>query len=121
MDTQRPLFTIQQISLKLNIPKPTLRFWEKELEGIFIPLRSRGGQRRYTNKHISLIERIRDLRKKGRTLTEIKETLKSIENKHRDNTDLRQIDHIANRIAEVVKEEVYSLFRKEISTDQTKS
>ena len=121
MSTQKPLFTIQQISQKLHVPKPTLRFWEKELEGSFIPLRSRGGQRRYTNEHVAIIKKIQELREQGKTLTEIKKALNLIENERRDDTDLKQIDRIANRIAEVVKEEVYSLFRKEISTDQTKS
>ena len=53
MDQQEQLFTIQQLSKKLNIPKPTLRFWEKELEGIFVPLRTRGGQRRYRQSEVA--------------------------------------------------------------------
>jgi len=34
MTQKEQLHTIQQLSAKLNIPKPTLRFWEKEFEGI---------------------------------------------------------------------------------------
>lgn len=51
--------TIQQLSAKLNVPKPTLRFWEKEFEGILLPLRTNGGQRRCTSEHVSVIEEIK--------------------------------------------------------------
>ncbi|MBN1848828.1 MAG: MerR family transcriptional regulator [Deltaproteobacteria bacterium] len=121
MNPQKPLFTIQQISRRLNIPKPTLRFWEKELEGIFVPLRSRGGQRRYTGEHIALIKKIQKLREQNKTLNEIKQVLEVSEDKHGDDTNQKRIDLLANRIAEVVKEEVYSLFRKEMSANSTKN
>lgn len=38
-----PLFTIQQISQKCDVPKSTLRFWEKRLGPLFSPIRSPGG------------------------------------------------------------------------------
>ena len=120
MGIEKKIFTIQQISQKLHIPKPTLRFWEKELEGIFVPLRSRGGQRRYTREHVVLIKKIQDLRGQGKTLIEIRHTLRRADKTHYDDTELKRIDRIANRIAEVVKEEVYNLIQKEMSTDQTK-
>ena len=59
MNQNEQLHTIQQLSTKLNIPKPTLRFWEKEFEGILVPLRTKGGQRRYAPGHVSLIEEIK--------------------------------------------------------------
>ena len=65
METQEQLLTIQQLSLRLNIPKPTLRFWEKELDGIIVPLRTRGGQRRYSVQHILIIEEVTNLKKRG--------------------------------------------------------
>ena len=37
----------------------TLRFWEKELGEIIIPLRTPGGQRRYKETHISILEQIK--------------------------------------------------------------
>jgi DNA-binding transcriptional MerR regulator len=30
MDIQEQAITIQQVSQKLDVPKPTLRFWERE-------------------------------------------------------------------------------------------
>ena len=44
MDFQEQAITIQQVSQKLDVPKPTLRFWEKEFEGILVLLRTNGGQ-----------------------------------------------------------------------------
>ena len=75
MDSLRQFSTIQQVSQRLDIPKPTLRFWEKEFEGILVPLRTNGGQRRYAAEHIFIIEEIRMLKKAGLTLVEIKRKL----------------------------------------------
>ena len=38
MNQKERLHSIQQFSAKLNIPKLTLRFWEKEFKGILLPL-----------------------------------------------------------------------------------
>jgi len=37
-------FSISDVSTRLEIPKPTLRFWEKELKEILVPLRTQGGK-----------------------------------------------------------------------------
>lgn len=111
MDTHKKLFTIQQLSLKLNIPKPTLRFWEKELDGIIVPLRTRGGQRRYTAEHISIIEDITNLKKGGMSLTEIRNKLSNNTNKG-DISYFDSADILAKRIAHIVRAEVYSFFQK---------
>ena len=55
--------------------QPTLRFWEKELDGILAPLRTHEGQRRYTVENIAVIEEIKKLKKKGMSLPEIKRKL----------------------------------------------
>jgi len=52
MNNSEQFYTIQQLSVKLQIPNPTLRFWEKELKGIIIPLRTQGGQRRYSIENL---------------------------------------------------------------------
>ncbi len=99
--------TIQQISQKLKIPKPTLRFWEKEFEGILVPLRTRGGQRRYTSEHISVIEEINNLKRKGMSLAEVKDELQNNKKAKSGNSIPNGMDLLAERVAEVVKEEVY--------------
>jgi DNA-binding transcriptional MerR regulator len=55
MKEEAILYTIQQLSEKLKISKPTLRFWEKELKNIIVPRRTGGGQRRYTRDNQNAI------------------------------------------------------------------
>lgn len=116
MDQHQQLFTIQEISRKLGIPKPTLRYWEKEFEGILLPLRTNGGQRRYSSEHISIVEEIKMLKKAGLSLIEIKRKLgkgqmskAGSQRPGDERTD--DIDFLAERVAEVVKMEVHKFFK----------
>ncbi len=116
MNQQEQLFTIQQLSTELNIPKPTLRFWEKELDGILVPLRTRGGQRRYTVENIAVIEEIKRLRERGMSLPEIKRKLgkgqmseAGSQRSGDERTD--RVDLLAARVAEVVRAEVNRFLR----------
>ncbi len=111
MDQQERLFTIQQLSKRLNVPKPTLRYWEKELEGLFVPLRTRGRQRRYTAEHISTIEEIKKLKREGMSLLDIKRVFRNNRTGNLSNTV--RIDLLLNRITEVVKAEIASFFENE--------
>ena len=113
MDPQERPLSIQHLSLKLEIPKSTLRFWETEFEGVLVPLRTKGGQRRYTLEHISIIKQIKKLRKKGTSLTEIRSHLMKNYTSEMDNVNPSRIDFLANRVAEVVRDEVYRFFEKE--------
>jgi|GEM_PF-691057 len=112
MDSIKQLFTIQQVSTKLNIPKPTLRFWEEELDGIIVPNRTPGGQRRYSSEHISIIEDIAYLKKRGMSLAEIRKQLGNQYKQNDDFLDSNNIDLLAERIAEAVRAEIYSFFEK---------
>ena len=102
------LLTINQVSDLLKLPKPTLRFWEKELDGIFVPFRTNGGQRRYTVENIAVIEEIKKLKSKGMSLPEIKRKLSNSDKG--DNSNSNRIDLLAARVAEVVKAEVNRFF-----------
>jgi DNA-binding transcriptional MerR regulator len=142
------LISIQKVSALLKVPKPTLRFWEKELDGILIPLRTEGGQRRYTVENIAVIEEIKKLKSKGMSLPEIKRKLgkgqmseagsqtcpqRSRHARHREaqprRTGLRggrgsgdertdSVDLLAARVAEVVKAEVNRFFEGEDDTNE---
>ena len=89
MNYQEQAMTIQQVSEKLDVPKPTLRFWEREFEGILVPLRTNGGQRRYAPEHVSVIEEIKMLKKAGLSLVDIKRKL----GKGIDDSLIRRFDH----------------------------
>jgi DNA-binding transcriptional MerR regulator len=110
MYQKEELQSIQQLSTKLNIPKPTLRFWEKELEGILQPQRTSGGQRRYTSEHVFIFKEIKILKKAGLSLAEIKQKLGNRYNS--DNSNRESIDLLAERVAEVVRSEVLRFFER---------
>jgi UDP-N-acetylglucosamine 4,6-dehydratase len=99
-------FTIKQLSERLNVPKPTLRFWEKELDGIIVPLRTSGGQRRYTSTHITVLKEIKDLRNSGKSISEIKEYFKNGHSSRESIDNDAAIEILTERIAELVKQEI---------------
>ncbi len=102
------LFTISEVSGRLNVPKHTIRFWEKEFKGIVLPLRTIGGQRRYSSEDLLVIERIRRLRTEGMSLPEIKRKLGNDSGEF--SSPGNRVDLLADRVAQAVKTEVYSFF-----------
>jgi DNA-binding transcriptional MerR regulator len=124
MNQNEQLHSIQQVSTELNIPKPTLRFWEKEFDGLLQPLRTHGGQRRYSSLHIAIIEEIKKLKGTGLSLEEIKRKLgkeSMAEAGNRGTGDLRteSIDLLAEKVAEAVKIEVFRFLMGEVNSDAT--
>ena len=109
------LYTIQQLSEKLRIPKPTLRFWEKELNDIIIPFRTQGGQRRYTNENLQIIEHIGQRRKEGMSIAEIKRVFEKRSGSQDPSSNSSDIDFLAEKIARIVKSEIYKYFSPENS------
>jgi len=114
-------YSIQEISVRASVSKHTLRFWEKELAGIIVPLRTNGGQRRYTLNHLSIINEVIRLKKKGLSLVDIKRTLgkTSVKDLSIQKNNLEKIDILANRIAEVVKSTLYNFIEEENSNRKT--
>ena len=112
MDQKELLLTIQQLSNRLKIPKPTLRFWEKELEGLITPHRTAGGQRRYSHEHASIIEKVKNLRKRGVPLAEIKRRFNRSDIS--DMSAQKEIEILANKLGKLVKEEIYKFYNLEL-------
>jgi DNA-binding transcriptional MerR regulator len=52
------LFSIGQVNAITGIPKPTIRYWEKEFNDFLDPLRTTGNQRRFDEKTIADLEKI---------------------------------------------------------------
>jgi len=70
------LYSIGQVHAITGIPKPTIRYWEKEFESYLEPLRTTGNQRRYDDKSIADLEKINYLVKvQGYTLEGAKRKL----------------------------------------------
>jgi DNA-binding transcriptional MerR regulator len=95
--------TIQDASKRSGLSPHTLRFWEKELQGIIVPQRTKGGQRRYTLGHLLIIEEIKNLKSKGLSLTAIRAELNHRFNTDEENHSDPQADMLAGKIAEIVR------------------
>ena len=100
-------YSIQEVSKMASVSKHTLRFWEKTLSGIIVPLRTKGGQRRYTKHHIRIISNIKQMKKNGLSLNDIKNKMDGNNSSKKDDIS-NKIDLLANQIAEVVKESIYN-------------
>jgi DNA-binding transcriptional MerR regulator len=111
MGGKNQLLSILQVSEKLNVPKHTLRFWEKELNGLLVPLRTSGGQRRYTMENLLLLEQVKKCRDNGLGLPEIIQKIG--QNLEGEVSQPSKVDLLATRVAEAVKTEVYSFFKTE--------
>jgi DNA-binding transcriptional MerR regulator len=113
MEKSEHLLSIQQISRKFDIPKSTIRFWEKELNGLIVPNRTRGGQRRYTDENAAMIKRIKDLRQEGFCLAEIKRNLAFKVNLSPSSPELDNINRLAERLSKLIKNEVYHFLKNQ--------
>jgi DNA-binding transcriptional MerR regulator len=106
MEKSLKMLTIQDVSQRLDVSTHTLRFWEKELAGVIVPLRTKGGQRRYTLEHLFVIDEIKRLKAKGLSLIDIRRELDHRYNSHGEKSNPENIDHLANQIADLVKSTV---------------
>ena len=115
MEEKGKLFSILQVSEKLNIPKHTLRFWEKELNGLVVPLRTNGGQRRYTAQNLFVLEEIKKYRDSGYSIPEIAEKIG--QSCKVEPPGVANLELLVNRVAEVVKTEVYNFLKSQKRED----
>lgn len=70
--------SIAAVSRQTGIPVTTLRFYEKELPGLFEIRKTRGGHRRYAPEDVARFETIRNLsRKEGVKLSDVRRVLRS--------------------------------------------
>ena len=102
--------TIQEVGQKLGLTTHTLRFWEKELDGIIVPLRTKGGQRRYTPEHLFVIGEIQRMKSLGLSLTSIKHNLNSGNESPVTSSGTTHVDLLADRIADLVRSAIYQFF-----------
>ncbi|MEW6501186.1 MAG: UDP-N-acetylglucosamine 4,6-dehydratase (inverting) [Thermodesulfobacteriota bacterium] len=79
-------FKIKEVSQKIGIPVSTIRFWQKEFGSVVAPERTNGGQRRYSDRDIANLERIKELVYTNKlSIAQAKRTLKG--NSGVDNID----------------------------------
>ena len=102
------LLSIQEVSRELNVQKHTLRYWEKEFQGILVPTRTEGGQRRYTTEHLEILEKIKSLKREGKSIANIRDILQQDSEVKIDRSGSETIDLLAKRIAEVLRDEFFT-------------
>ncbi len=111
MMQEADFLTIKQVSHMTGIPSHTLRFWENEFGNILKPLRTSGGQRRYSEKEISVISEIKKLKEAGRTLDDIKRKLNGHDDKMAFIKNTRGVEQLADKVAEIVRNEIHNYFK----------
>ena len=103
--------TIKQVSHLTGIPTHTLRFWEKEFDGILVPLRTQGGQRRYNSESISLIESIKHFKDRGLSLSMIHQRI--VGGSETSEYDYNRIEVFAKKVSGLIKNEIYNFLENE--------
>lgn len=108
------LYSIKEASELTDVPPHTLRFWERKIPGFLKPVRTDGGQRRYTAE---CLEKIRKLdyyvNHKGMTLVGARRMIE--EGLEPDSTERELKDKIlADKRVRQAVEEIVDLIRKKI-------
>jgi DNA-binding transcriptional MerR regulator len=107
MIVPKKTLTIQEVSRRSGVSPPTLRFWEKALEGIVAPGRTKGGQRRYTTDDLLIIEEIKSLKSRGFSLTDIKDEFNNNLNGNENNHNQFKAQVVADKIARIVRSVIF--------------
>jgi MerR family transcriptional regulator/heat shock protein HspR len=92
-DPDHPLYTMAQVTEALGVAAPVLRRWERA--GLIHPVRTAGGQRRYSRREIETLQHVAQLVDEGMTTTGIRRVLDLEE--RIDQLEDRLAAHEANR------------------------
>lgn len=102
--------TIQAVSERLQLPKSTIRYWEKEFAGFIAPERTSGGQRRYSTKDLAVLEAIKDMKRNGHSLAQIKARMMGAQD-IATGIDPPLIDQLTETIVDAVRREIALLLK----------
>lgn len=95
--------SINDVSVRLDLPAHTLRYWEKQFPVAIKPTTGAGGRRYYRAETVSALETIKDLLyNRGMTIAGVKKLLK--EGKFPDNSEF--IDGVDKKEKDVVQKKV---------------
>lgn len=109
------LYSIKEASELTDVPAHTLRFWERKIPDFLRPVRTQGGQRRYTQE---CLERIRKLdyyvNHKGMTLVGAQRMIEEgVDPANDGDRELKETILADKRVRQAV-DEIVELIRKKI-------
>ncbi|GAB4262351.1 MAG: hypothetical protein Kow0092_12670 [Deferrisomatales bacterium] len=109
------LYSIKEASELTDVPSHTLRFWERKIPSFLRPVRTKGGQRRYTEE---CLEKIRKLdyyvNHKGMTLVGARRMIEEgVEPGAEEDRELREKILSDKRVRQAI-DEIADLIRKKI-------
>ena len=107
-----PGIAIGEVAKRTGIPVTTLRFYERELPGLFPVRKTAGGHRRYEGRDVSRFATVRSLTEEGLPLSELRRAMMSRgENEalseaidrltEAQETGARAVESLSRRIAEL--------------------
>ncbi|MDP6353529.1 MAG: MerR family transcriptional regulator [Planctomycetota bacterium] len=120
------LLSIKEASRLSGVPAYTLRFWEKEFIDFLKPPRTEGGQRRYDQESLEMVERIKHLVDEEKYSIAGARGVLAMERQQAEQRDdigtrLRneeQINLILDEIANIVREKVVSRLLRDENFNQ---
>lgn len=81
------MYRIQEVGKKIDVPVSTIRYWQKEFTDFIHPVKTNGGQRRYTDNDLTMLHKIKNmLHDRNKTVAQVKQLLRN------GNTDIGKID-----------------------------
>ncbi|MBI5446891.1 MAG: MerR family transcriptional regulator [Deltaproteobacteria bacterium] len=108
------LYSIKEASELTDVPPHTLRFWERKIPGFLKPVRTDGGQRRYTSECLGKIRKLDYyVNHKGMTLVGARRMIE--EGLEPDSAERELKDKIlADKRVRQAVDEIVELIRKKI-------
>ncbi|MCS7150959.1 MAG: MerR family transcriptional regulator [Endomicrobia bacterium] len=92
MNEEKQYYTIKEFSLKVGVEEYVLRYWETVFPQLK-PLKTAKGHRRYTDEHIPIVNKIKELMwEKKYTIEGAKKALKEQFSKNRSKDNTLHID-----------------------------
>tara|TARA_B110000438_G_scaffold302790_2_gene361713 strand:- start:73918 stop:74250 length:333 start_codon:yes stop_codon:yes gene_type:complete len=103
-EISKKYFSIGDVAKKINVKTSLIRFWENEFE-ILNPKKNKKGLRKYTDKDISILQKIYSLVKiDGFTLDGAKKSIKNDNNKKENQSIIDKLSDIKKRLISIKKE-----------------
>ena len=102
-EISKKYFSIGDVAKIINVKTSLIRFWENEFE-ILNPKKNKKGLRKYTDKDISILQKIYSLVKiDGFTLDGAKKSIKNDNNKKKNQSIIDKLSDIKKTLVNIKK------------------